>query len=244
MNRDEEFCELAEQITAGLYRRALLVTRDPQLAEDLTQETLTRLYVNFRRVRSQDNPRGYAFTILYRLAIDRSRRRSSHEVPSHELPDPGSSADQTELGLDLTRRLAQLDPELVTDAKGTSWAAIGLDDVRWHPYSAASCRQAGCTTTKVGTATMATTIDTERVGAGHVVLPAAARPARRLVRSAGSAGQHADPPRPAPDAAAGGRAALRSPVGRGIGPRPHAAGARRRNRDRGTHPPAEVPTKR
>lgn len=54
----------------------------------------------------------------------------------------------------------------VTDAKGTSWAAIGMDDVRWHPYSAASCRQAGCVTTKVGAATMATSIDTEKAGQG------------------------------------------------------------------------------
>lgn len=112
MSRDEEFCELAEQITAGLYRRALLVTRDPQLAEDLTQETLTKLYVNFRRVRREDNPRGYAFTILYRLAIDRSRRRSSTELPSDDLPEAGSDADTTELRLDLARALAQLDPEL------------------------------------------------------------------------------------------------------------------------------------
>ncbi|WP_301407629.1 SigE family RNA polymerase sigma factor [Luteococcus sp.] len=112
MNRDAEFCELAGQIAAGLYRRALLITRNPQLAEDLTQETLTKLYVNFRRVRTQDNPRGYAFTILYRLAIDHSRRRSSGELPSEALPEAGGPVYDTELRLDLARALVQLEPDL------------------------------------------------------------------------------------------------------------------------------------
>lgn len=112
MTRDEDFLDLAEQVTSGIYRRALLITRDPHLAEDLTQETLTRLYVNFRRLRHDENPRGYAFTTLYRLAIDRSRRRSSTEVPIGSLPENQSPERQDDLRLDLERALADLSPEM------------------------------------------------------------------------------------------------------------------------------------
>lgn len=87
MKRDEEYLELAHAIADPLFRRAFLITRDWHTAEDLTQETLTRLYVNFNRVQAEGNPSGYAFTTLFNLVVDRNRRRSSHELPSDDLPD-------------------------------------------------------------------------------------------------------------------------------------------------------------
>lgn len=112
MARDEDFIDLAEQVTSGLYRRALLVTRDAQLAEDLTQETLTRLYVRFDRVDARQNPRGYAHKILYRLMVDRSRRQAARELPSESVPELAHATPDAELRLDLERALDDLSPEV------------------------------------------------------------------------------------------------------------------------------------
>ena len=46
----------------ALFRTAWLLTGDWQLAEDLVQETLARLYVRWRKVARMDNPAAYART--------------------------------------------------------------------------------------------------------------------------------------------------------------------------------------
>ncbi|MFF0295042.1 SigE family RNA polymerase sigma factor [Kitasatospora sp. NPDC004615] len=115
---DLEYAEFAANRSAPLYRSACLLTGgDTHLAEDLVQETLSRMYVVWRRPgrlfggRAIENPAGYAQGVLYRQFIDHHRRRSSRERPTADLPDlPDPTGDDSTLRMTLLQALAQLAP--------------------------------------------------------------------------------------------------------------------------------------
>lgn len=114
MSRDSEYVDLAGEIGDGLFRRALLLTADWQAAEDLVQETFSRVYAQWSRVRRDGSPAGYAYTTLYRLAIDRRRRRSFGEKPTETLPERSGEHDpelRSVQYLDLLGALSSLAPD-------------------------------------------------------------------------------------------------------------------------------------
>ncbi|MDW4907109.1 SigE family RNA polymerase sigma factor [Streptomyces sp. ADMS] len=112
--RADEYAEFAAARAGHLYRSACLLTAgDTYLAEDLVQETLGRLYVNWGRVSRASNPAGYAQTVLTRTFLTHQRRRSSTERATDVLPDrpvPSAGADVT-MRLTLVEALAQLPPK-------------------------------------------------------------------------------------------------------------------------------------
>jgi RNA polymerase sigma-70 factor (sigma-E family) len=112
--RADEYAEFAAARAGHLYRSACLLTAgDTYLAEDLVQETLGRLYVNWGRVSRASNPAGYAQTVLTRTFLAHQRRRSSTERATAVLPDvavPSAGADVT-MRLTLVEALAQLAPK-------------------------------------------------------------------------------------------------------------------------------------
>ncbi len=80
----------------ALLRTAFLLTGDWHSAEDLVQETLTKLYVAWRRVRRRDDLDGYARKTLLNAYIDSTRRpwRREHAVDAvPERPGVGDPAD-------------------------------------------------------------------------------------------------------------------------------------------------------
>ncbi|MFD5105075.1 SigE family RNA polymerase sigma factor [Streptomyces cinereoruber] len=104
-SRADEFLEFASARTGPLYRSACLLTSgDTHLAEDLTQETLGRMYALWGRVARIGNPAAYAQTVLVRTFLSHRRRRSATERPLGELPDCVS-----ETGTDPALRIALLD---------------------------------------------------------------------------------------------------------------------------------------
>ncbi|WP_026877040.1 SigE family RNA polymerase sigma factor [Jiangella gansuensis] len=84
-----------------LLRTAFLLTGDWQLAEDLVQETLTKIYVVWRRVTRRDELDAYARKVLVNTYIDTTRRPWRREHVVEVVPDrigtgdPGDSADPT-----------------------------------------------------------------------------------------------------------------------------------------------------
>ncbi len=95
----------------ALYRSAyVLAAGDAHLAEDLVQETLSRVYVHWKRVSGADNPVAYAQTVLVRTFLSLRRRRSSTERPVGNLPDGAASGPDTALRLTLLDALGQLPP--------------------------------------------------------------------------------------------------------------------------------------
>ncbi|MFB7517448.1 SigE family RNA polymerase sigma factor [Streptomyces sp. NPDC056144] len=112
-SRADEFLEFASARTGHLFRSACLLTSgDTHLAEDLTQETLGRMYVLWGRMARIDNPAAYAQTVLVRTFLSHRRRRSATERPLGELPDraPADGGDPA-LRIALLDALAGLAPK-------------------------------------------------------------------------------------------------------------------------------------
>jgi RNA polymerase sigma-70 factor (sigma-E family) len=95
----------------ALYRTAWLLTGDRQLAEDLVQETLARVYVRWHKVARMDNPAAYARRVLVNAHISHRRLRRNREVPVAEVQQPERpvEAPDRELRLTLLDGLARLD---------------------------------------------------------------------------------------------------------------------------------------
>jgi RNA polymerase sigma factor (sigma-70 family) len=113
VRRDQEFSTWARDETPALLRRARLLCLDAQLAEDLVQDTLVRLYLSWSRIDRDANPVGYAHRTMFHHFVSGRRRRSSQERPVAEPEDrPGtaraSSTDAVNLRLDLRAALGSL----------------------------------------------------------------------------------------------------------------------------------------
>lgn len=85
----ETFADFAHARTPHLFRLAWLLCGQHAEAEDLVQETLTKVYVRVSKRFSAplDHPATYAQTVLTRTFISTRRRRSSTELPYADLPD-------------------------------------------------------------------------------------------------------------------------------------------------------------
>ena len=80
-----DFEEFVVVETPRLLRLAHALTGNPHDAWDLVQEALTRVGVRWRRLADQ-NPGGYAHTVLVRLEVDRGRRLRRELLPG-AVPD-------------------------------------------------------------------------------------------------------------------------------------------------------------
>ncbi len=107
---DESYRQFAMSRSPALYRSACLMTSgDTHLAEDLVQETLSRMYTVWSRKRCIDNPDAYAKTVLVRAYLTHRRRRSSGEQPAPWLPErPADDRGDSSLRITLLQALAGL----------------------------------------------------------------------------------------------------------------------------------------
>ena len=100
MDREEAFSEYVAARRAQLFRTACLLCGDPDLAEDIVQNTLARLYVDWPRVTRADNVEGYVRRMLVNSHYsDRRRpwRRESASAAPVELPlEPGISPEDAD----------------------------------------------------------------------------------------------------------------------------------------------------
>lgn len=79
---DEGFAAFAEAQLPRLLGYARLLCGNSHDAWDLTQETLVRMGVRWRKIDPAGNPAAYARTTLVRLNIDRMRRSGRERVTS------------------------------------------------------------------------------------------------------------------------------------------------------------------
>ena len=115
-SRDEGFESFAAARSGALFRTAWLLTGDWQLAEDLVQEALARVYLHWRRVSRMDNPSAYARRVLVNAHTSYRRVRRNSEQPAAEPVDgdrsataDGDGSDDADVRLTLLGGLAQLD---------------------------------------------------------------------------------------------------------------------------------------
>ncbi|MBU2666161.1 sigma-70 family RNA polymerase sigma factor [Actinoplanes bogorensis] len=108
---DEEFTAFVEASATRLRRTAYLMCRDWHLAQDLTQQTFTKMYASWKRIRTSANLEGYSRRVLMNLVFDRSKRRSGSEIVLAELPDQPGRETAPELRLALVDALARMGVE-------------------------------------------------------------------------------------------------------------------------------------
>lgn len=85
----DAFSAFAAASSGGLFRIAYLVIGDYQLAQDLVQESLTKTYLAWPRLRDVNNADAYTRRVIVNTSISWRRRRSFGERPAETLPDPG-----------------------------------------------------------------------------------------------------------------------------------------------------------
>ncbi|KQY56549.1 MULTISPECIES: SigE family RNA polymerase sigma factor [unclassified Nocardioides] len=103
-----QFEDFAQATSGELLRAAFLMCGDRFLAEDLVQDTLARVYGRWSKVRDAENPVAYARTILVRLFISTTRKRSSTERPTADIPDQACLDADVALRHTLVAALRQL----------------------------------------------------------------------------------------------------------------------------------------
>ena len=107
MTDDEQFAEFAHAHAERLRTTAFMLCRDWHLAQDLTQNALTKLFVSWRRAVQSDNLMAYTQKILFRVFLDHRRLRSSSESMPGVLPE-AVHRDSPELRLTILDALARL----------------------------------------------------------------------------------------------------------------------------------------
>ena len=90
------FGDLVEARSTALLRLAYAVVGDYQLAQDLLQEALVKVYVAWPRLREGSAAEAYARRTIVTTAISWRRRRSFHEPPVDTVPESVSDLDEGE----------------------------------------------------------------------------------------------------------------------------------------------------
>lgn len=93
----------------ALLRTATLLTSDPNVAEDVYQETLQRLAMRWSRV---GNPRAFCRRVIHNIVIDQARaqrRRPRELFTSQESSDPRSGDPAAAVELRPALHLARAD---------------------------------------------------------------------------------------------------------------------------------------
>ena len=108
MRKEAEFTAFAEAAAVRLRQIAYLMCRDWHLAQDLTQTTLTKMYVAWPRINRRDlDPFGYARKVLLNSLLDHKRLRSTGEVTIDQVPD--RIPDTVHEGVSADTRLTLID---------------------------------------------------------------------------------------------------------------------------------------
>jgi RNA polymerase sigma-70 factor (sigma-E family) len=107
---DGDFTDYARGAGAQLRRTAYLLCRDWDLAADLTQTTLARMFVHWKRISRRDNPHAYARKVLSRAFLDHHRLKRSHEVVTADFADSPGTTHDPDLRMTLLDALARIPP--------------------------------------------------------------------------------------------------------------------------------------
>jgi RNA polymerase sigma-70 factor (sigma-E family) len=111
---EREFDEFVLARQARMRRTAYLLCGDWHLAEDLTQNTLAKVYTQWNRILRVDTVDAYVHRILFRTYIDTYRRRRRREILSSVVPDVADA------------------PHAVSDVRLTLLAALGQMSHRYR----------------------------------------------------------------------------------------------------------------
>jgi hypothetical protein len=106
----EEFTEFAVGAAPRLRRTAFPLCGDWDTAEDLTQTTLARMFVSWRRISRQDAVYADASRTLVNAYLAGRRRRRGREVLTGWLPETAAEPQACEVRMAVLDALATLPP--------------------------------------------------------------------------------------------------------------------------------------
>lgn len=92
-SRPQDFEAWARRDVAHLRRAARLLSRDQYDADDLAQEVMVRLFVNWDRVRKMASPEAYAHRILINEYLSLGRRLRRFRSRQHLVASQSESED-------------------------------------------------------------------------------------------------------------------------------------------------------
>jgi RNA polymerase sigma-70 factor (sigma-E family) len=126
---EEEFTEFATGAAARLRRTAFLLCGDWHLAEDLTQTTLARMFVSWRRISRQDAVYAYASRTLVNAYLADRRRRRGREVLTGWLPETAAEPVACEERMVVLDALGTLPPKARVVVVMRYWADLSVEQV-------------------------------------------------------------------------------------------------------------------
>ncbi|MBN7809252.1 RNA polymerase sigma factor [Agrobacterium rosae] len=132
----DELLSQVEPMIPALRRYARGLLKDRETADDIVQDCLERIIVNWSR-RRDANARPWAFAILHNLAINRIRQESrrSGTVTIDDMPEAtaavAASQEQTLFGQDVLAAIERLPPDyrsvlLLISVEDLSYAEAGM----------------------------------------------------------------------------------------------------------------------
>lgn len=111
----EAFAGLVRHFEKRVFHFVMKMTRQPQDAEDITQESFVKAWKNIRRFRTQFAFSTWLFTIARRTALNHLRRlKPTQELGDHDEPvhdDPASSSENREHAESIWQTARLLKPE-------------------------------------------------------------------------------------------------------------------------------------
>jgi len=115
----QQYEHLVSRYQQALYRHAVSIVLDHDVAADMVQDAFVRAYLNLRECRDRARFRAWLFRTLRNRCLDylkeagrRNVRLDDVEEPLDEAEGPGAVAERNELRTGIRRALAQLPPAL------------------------------------------------------------------------------------------------------------------------------------
>jgi RNA polymerase sigma-70 factor (sigma-E family) len=124
-----DFGDYVRTRSASLVRAAYLLTGDRQLAEDLAQTALAKVFVSWRRISRKDAAQAYATRTLVNSYLADRRRKRATEVLLGRLPDRAVPAPAPELRLVVLDALAALPPKARAVVVLRYWEDMSVEQV-------------------------------------------------------------------------------------------------------------------
>lgn len=129
MREQPDYVEFATVQGPRLRRTAYLLCGDWHEAADLTQTTLAKMFVVWRRVATDEKVYAYAHRTLVNAYLATKRRRSSGERPSADMPEAASTGTDAELRMVMLAALATLAPKVRAIIVFRYWADLPITEV-------------------------------------------------------------------------------------------------------------------
>ncbi|MDR1895979.1 MAG: RNA polymerase sigma factor [Prevotellaceae bacterium] len=124
----EEYNKCVDNYADGLYRFALKIMNDMDMAKDIVQESFERLWMHRKTIEMQKS-KSYIFTVAHNLMMDKKRKYKLFEKYSHETFDNTYEHQYSDLNELLHRAIERL-PDvqksvlLLRDYEGYSYGEI------------------------------------------------------------------------------------------------------------------------